>query len=191
MLNCMKLSFYLAKRAPDPAALTSLSELEPYYLAVERLFDRLQTICRPMALTPIELPLELLIEERRGVWNEWMGSHQRRLEMFPSKQPAIGAFDPNRLGQGLDALVMWRAEVGAPGEPARLRWRVEEQQFRLDWEEPSARGLDPAERAGERAESLALPLLARVIAAHGGRLDWNVLAGLHIGLRWPLAVPIT
>jgi hypothetical protein len=189
-LNGLKLSLYLAKRLSHPEALAQLKELESHYDSLERLFDRLQLICRPMAITPITLPLGLLIEERRGTWDEWMARRGRRLLVSSPGEAVIGEFDPNRLTQGLDALVAWRAGDGAPGEPARLRWRLQNQQFQLDWVERSAQGLDLDSAPGglDLSESLALPLLARVISAHGGHLDLTVRDGLRIGLRWPVAV---
>ncbi len=187
-LNCLKMSLYLAKRDSEPDVLATLNQLEPHYREVEQIFDRLHAICRPITLTPVTLDLALLIDQRRLAWDAWMAARQRPLVVCSPREPAVGQYDPNCLGQGLDALVSWRAAAGTPREPARLRWHVHEQHFRLEWEERSAGGFDtPAIEAGPSA-SLALPLLMRVVSAHGGRLDLSVRDELLIGLSWPLAL---
>jgi hypothetical protein len=190
-LNCLKLSLYLAKRESAPDALSLLRQLEPHYRAVEQIFEQLQTICRPMSLSPVKLDLALLIEQHWPSWNQWMGTNQRRLDLFPPEVPAVGEFDPQRLGQGLDALIAWRAEAGAPRAPARLRWRVQDQRFRIDWEEPTACGIESPTPVPATSSSLALPLLSRVVSAHGGHVDLSVRDDVRIGLSWPLALQRT
>ena len=39
-----------------------------------------------------------------------------------------------------------------------------------------------------RTRLLALPLLARVVAEHHGRLSWTASPAVEACLRWPLAV---
>jgi hypothetical protein len=190
-LNCLKLSLYLAQRQASPDTFAMLRELEPHYRAVEQVFERLQLICRPMALAPVKLDLALLIEQHQRSWKEWMGTNHRRLELCSPEVPAVGEFDPNRLGQGLDALIAWRAEAGDPNTPARLDWRTEAQQFRIDWREQTTGALESAERDPEASTSLALPLLSRVVTAHGGRVELRTSDELRIGLSWPLALPST
>ena len=186
VLNCMKLGFYLFKHGGDSRESEPLvRDLEPHYLDIERLFDQLQTICRPMALAVVELPIDYLIDEHRGRWEASLSGRGRHLELSPSPVPSVARFDPTRLGQALDAFVEWRAEAGPAGRPVQLRWKTEDDQLCLDWEEPDAPRLVPSTPVCGRCESLALPLMARVVAAHGGRLSLDLLDGFRVGLRWP------
>jgi len=190
-LNGMKLTFHLVKRGPPQSIPEGWGELEARYQELEQLVDRIQLICRPMALSPIRTSLGLLLEERRGSWAEALSRRDRRLEWVPPSEPAVGDFDPLRLGQGLDALVAWRSEVGEPGRPVQLRWTADDGHFQLVWEEPGVVGLEPSAGGADRFESLALPLMARVIAAHRGTLDVANRDGLRVSLRWPLDVRLS
>jgi hypothetical protein len=185
-LNCLKMSLYLAKLDAAPETRAALSRLEVHYREVEQLFDRLQLICRPMTVMPVKLDLALLIDQHRPVWDEWMVARHRRLEVRSPSEPAVGQYDPQCLGLGLDALVSWRAAVGTPSEPARIRWHLREEHLQIAWEERSADGFGSAASQAGHSASLALPLLMRVVSAHGGHLDVCVRDELRIGLSWPL-----
>jgi hypothetical protein len=186
LLNSLKLSLYLARRDQRAAVDDSWNVIEPRYRAVEQFYDRLQLICRPMALVPLRTSLASLLDDRYPSWAEWMAEHDRRLEWNPPEAPTIGEFDPIRLGEGLDAFVAWRAQAGAPGEPARLSWREEDQRFRLDWDESGAPHSRHGDACGECTGSFALPLLARVVSVHGGTIDVDFREGLHLRIQWPL-----
>jgi hypothetical protein len=98
---------------------------------------------------------------------------------------------------GLDALAGWRAEVGAPGLLACIGWGARGGSIEIQWSETTPDGpraaLDhPAvtERrdtaaCSRRVDVLALPLLGRIVAAHGGRLQCEPGPGFRIRLRWP------
>lgn len=187
-LNSLKLSLYLAKRDPSHATTAYWGELEERYRAVERLFDRLQAICRPMTLTPIKASLSLIMEERGPGWIEAMAARGRCLTLMPPTETDVGEFDPVRLPEGLGTFILWRAEVGETGQPAQLRWGTREDQFVIDWDEPTALGLAGPAEASDQTDPLALPFLVRVIAAHGGTLTLDNHDGLHLGATWPLAV---
>lgn len=185
-LNSLRLSLYLANRDSSAATIPAWSDLESHYRSVERMFDRLQTICRPMRLTPIRASLSLVIDQHWAEWVAAMGATGGLLERIAPAGPDVGDFDPIRLAEGLDAFVRWRAREGTPGQRAELRWVVSDGRFALLWSESGSSAGAACEDGLERADSLALPLLARVISAHGGTLDLSLRNGLHLGASWPV-----
>ena len=143
VLHTMKLSLFLARRGSPPAEVETWGELERDYLAVEHFFDRLQLVCRPMAVNPVRMPLSLLIEDRLEDWTNWLAARGQSLEVIAPDEPAIGDYDPARMAQGLDAFVAWRGDAGREGGSALLRWGADAGHFHLDWTEPDARGREP------------------------------------------------
>jgi hypothetical protein len=186
LLNSLRLSLYLANRDANASKLPQWPDLEGQYRSVEQLVDRLQAICRPMSLSLIRAPLSLVMRDREAAWTLAMSERDRSLQLVPPEGPDVGDFDPIRLADSLDAFVRWRAEVGEPAGQATLRWGVVDDWFELEWIEPTAETLQPAEVPSSGIDPLALPLLARVISAHGGTLSLQTCDGLHLGARWPL-----
>lgn len=183
VLNSLKLSLYLAKRAANPDLCARWHELEPYYHELEQFIEHLQFIIRPMELNCVCLPLCLLIEERAAKWSAAMKARGCGLELVPPPNRSNVKYDPSRLGQALDALVAWRADAERVSSTARLRWGVKQGSSELEWlEDSSGRADEPL----DRPESLALPLLGRVVSAHGGTLSVDGRDGLRVCLRWPV-----
>lgn len=187
-LNSLKLSLYLAKRDASHVASPLWGDLDQRYKEVELVFDRLQAICRPLTLTPIRASLSLVMEERGPLWIEAMAARNRTLILVPPKTPDVGDFDPVRLPECLSTFILWRAEVGEFGQPAQLGWGIYEDQFLVEWDEPSAVGIGGSGASSDRSDPLALPLLARVLSAHGGTMTLNSHDGLHLRVSWPLTV---
>jgi hypothetical protein len=190
LLNSVRLSLYLAQhqeeRVRDSA--WNWAELERMYREVEQVFDRLQTICRPMSLALVRMSLALLMEDRRKGWVELFAARGRVLELDRAGGSDVGDYDPQCLGMALDALIDWRAEAGPSGTRARLCWGGNRGRLHVEWfERGSSAGRSlPREYAGP--EPLALPLLGRVVAAHGGTLKQLGSAGRHLKLSWPQTV---
>ena len=188
-LNGLKMGFYLVKRGGGTDVPAPWADLEAQYLSLERLVERLQLICRPMPVTVVRLPLGLLLDERKSCWTEALAARDRRLEFVAPDDPAVGDFDPSRLGQALDAFAAWRARAGGSGV-VRVVWHTLDEHFHLQWEEPGAPeslALIPGSSA-DRTDPLALPLLAKVISAHSGTMEVATDNGLVVRLRWPLNV---
>src|SRR3954454_8447774 len=61
-LNSLKLCLYLAKRHSCETGLSGFGILEEHYSSLERSIDLIQTICRPMSISPSSLGLDLLID---------------------------------------------------------------------------------------------------------------------------------
>ncbi len=211
LLNSLKMSLYLTRRSEPGLACPRWANLEGRYARIETLYDRLQFICRPMKPSCVRLSLRLLFDERRRVWQEIYASSGRELRL---KGPSaigqdVGDFDPNLLGRALDALVEWRAEAVDTETDAQLSWDAEGDRLSIGWREyarldharacprsitlgePWASGCSVSEADAE--PSLALPTLARVMAAHGGTMslieprdDASTSWGLH--LSWPRTV---
>lgn len=194
VLNGLKMSLYLATREADPAAVEVWQMLDHRYHALERFFERLQQLWRASPLTRVNLPFDLLIEERRPGWVKVLGRRGLTLVSDPPERESVSGFDPSRLGQALDDLVAWRARVGAPGAELRVRWGVEGGRFRLEWDEPAdgdagRNGLPCAAPGCDREPSdlLAVPLLTRAVSLHGGRLDALETSPWRIAYSWPQA----
>jgi hypothetical protein len=180
-LNCLKLGLYLAQR-PDvgPAA---LDETTRYYREIELFVERIQAICRPMRLTRVAVPLGQVLAERRSAWADWLAPRGRVLQWSPPHQESPASLDPGLLAYGLDALVSWRAEAGRAGSAVRLAWRQVAGEVRLSWEEPAE---DPPAPSSDRAPSLALPLMARILAAHDGNLELREGDGFALEMTLPV-----
>jgi hypothetical protein len=191
ILNCLKISLYLARRTEaSPGGSEDLwAEVELRYRAVEEFFDRLQMLWRPLPQALVRISLSLLLEDRREGWVAQFAAHDHVLRMNAMGGDDVGDYDPNCLGVALDAFIAWRASLGDSDCDARLRWWTRERRFQLEWDEPRApgRGRRRAAAASSvyRTESLALPLLARVIAAHGGTMEFVEPSGRHLRLSWP------
>lgn len=191
LLNSLKMSLYLARHHEPRSSCGAWVEVERAYREVEYLYERLQMICRPMPLAYVRLPLSLLLEDRRKTWVGGFAARGRTLELVAPLEPGVGDYDPNYLGQALDAFVSWRGEAGAEGLSASLRWWIGEGKFHLEWVE-SDPGAEVCPRCGwGRPESLALPLLGRVVSAHGGEMELVKPAGRHVRLSWPQVVRLS
>jgi hypothetical protein len=194
-LNGIKMSFYLIKRevaGPMPAY---WSDLERTYQELEVYFDRLQMIYRPLSLTLVRSPLGQLIREHFASWSRSFSDRTRVFELAPPAEDLAGDFDPMYLGLGLDAFVAWRAKSVHSQAKTVLSWGVVDGYFDVRWEEglpgTSARGRGRDKGGGQgpssdgRIDSLAHPLLKRIVAAHGGFLETTDGPNFVVKLRWP------
>ncbi len=194
MLNSMKMGFYLTKRAATGPLPERWDELNRTYIEVERLFDLIQSIYRTMSLTLVRRPFGAIVEERRLCWVAAFDRHDLTLRIEPPDEEEAGEFDAMRLSAALDAFVSWRAESLAPGGEAVLSWTTTPGGFEVEWAESASAMFDGTPRRPTSAHeslasttrSLALPLLARVVAEHRGRLDWSPRPRVQASLRWPL-----
>src|SRR5262249_5849987 len=109
---------------------------------------------------------------------------------------SAGQFDPMYLAMGFDALVLWRASNLFAGQSARISWRAADGEFQVTWHEsgdPAPASIQPSVEvcAGSTSPcmahlALALPLLARIMTAHSGKLHWSREPQFHALLSWPL-----
>lgn len=188
-LNTLRLSLYLAGRNGPPTAAAPWRDQELRYREVEQAFERLHQICRPLSLAVVRLPIALLWDEATPHWADQCARAGITLETRAATTPIIGDFDPHHLRRGLDALIDWRIAVGSPDRTATFSWAAEAQHFWVEWAESGpATPLD--ECADDSLGSLALPFLARVLAAHGGTLHVETRNGYRVVLRWPLEIPV-
>ncbi len=184
-LNSLKIGLYLARRGAPAPQRRVWEELDQSYRGLEQLVERLQTLCRPLELSPISDDLGPWLEERRESWTSQLAAAGRGFEWAPPPAPAVGRFDPMRLIQGLDALVAWRASADGRGRSARLAWGSDATHLRLEWSEegPSVDG--PLEGRDGRSLSMVLPILAQLMTALGGSLAVSKRGGLVVRLAWP------
>jgi hypothetical protein len=207
ILHGLKLSLYLAGRKADPSEEGPWKEMEARYSTLETLIDRVQQISRPSPFQPVRLPLHLLFDDRRAVWDRELAASGRRLAFKPPAAPVVAVFDPCRLGRAFDDLVAWRARQGAPGSALTLSWFVNEDSICVEWSEcagsgqrdrqgrtgcPGSQSLPNAGRACEPDADgpdplslLALPLITRVASQHGGAVETDDRKGWRLGFRWP------
>jgi hypothetical protein len=194
-LNGIKMGLYLFKReagGPLPGCWTGLARL---YEEIERSFDRLQMIYRPLSLTVVRSTLGLLISERLPSWRTWFDSDGRALVVERPDDDGSGDFDPTYLSLGLDAFVAWRAAQTQSNWHARLSWRIADGHFEIVWNDvpwrcgaavvEHANGTTAGQGPSIGIDSLALPLLARIIEAHGGSVEARRDPAFRITLRWP------
>jgi hypothetical protein len=198
LLNGMKMSFYLAKRSSPGPLSERWGELDQTYCAVEQLFERLSSIYRTMPLTLLKLRFGSLVDERSRVWDAWFQQTGNTLTLEPPDREAIGELDAMRLIAAIDAFVAWRAESLPRGGRAFLKWATEGGCFQLAWREQthdlpqdeavSSHAPEARRPLSAATGSLSLPLLARVIAEHRGRLTWTREPHVEARIRWPLIV---
>jgi hypothetical protein len=198
-LSGIKLGLYLFKRQMDGPLPACLSELERTYQEIERLFDWLQLIYRPLSLAMVCSPLGRLLAERLPGWRSWAALSGVVLEVVPPADDVAGEFDPTHLAIALDALVAWRARAIHPLCQPRVSWRVHQAFFELSWREASSpsghdeRGFVASAAAELRPQSalgsLALPLLGRIISAHAGYLESTNEPAFSLTARWPQFQP--
>jgi hypothetical protein len=187
-INGIKLSLFLARRQEQGPAGTAWDDLESRYRAVEQLIEHVQWICRPLPLRPVRLSLCDLIAERAPCWTRTLEGRGRRLVLQPPGEASVGEFDPSRLSQGLNEFVAWRARAEPGGTAVLLRWGVDGGELTMEWDDPDSLTPDLAARCPGAPPPLALPILARVMTAHGGRLTLEPGRGLRVRCQWPAEV---
>lgn len=195
LLNSLRMGFYLAKRSGFQADSERWDEIDQTYREVEQFQSRLQTIYQAMPLTLVEGRFGALIDERRATWIEWFKRNGNELVLEAPEDEREGRFDPMFLGTALDGFVAWRAASLPRGGSATLRWAADDDGFEIDWSErtgeapatrPPAPSASPSGPLSTTTASLSLPLLARVVAEHGGKLSWSREHRVEARIRWPL-----
>jgi hypothetical protein len=194
-LNGIKMSLYLFKREAGGPMPQRWLELERTYQELERLFDRLQVIYRPLSLTLVRSPFGQLVSEKLHTWRSWFQLRGRTLDVAPPGDEGPSEFDPMYLGLALDAFVAWRGEAGNADFQTGLNWKSEDDSLEVTWKETRPAGFCPAtERQCDGAhgsrplgqiDSLALPLLARIVSAHGGSLETSSEPDFATRVRLP------
>ncbi len=196
MLNSMKMGFYLTKRAATGPMPERWEELSLTYTEVERLFDVIQAIYRTMSLTLVRQPFRAMVDERRETWRGLFERRGLTLTIEPPSRESAGEFDAMRLASALDGFIAWRASLLRPGGGAVLSWSTSGGRFQVTWKEASGSAAPPEPAIptpphaalSATTRSLSLPLLARVIVEHHGRLSWTPGADVEAYFWWPQAV---
>jgi hypothetical protein len=188
-LNSLKLSLYLAMRQSPTADAGHWSTIDGHYQDLERRVDRVQTLCRPLTLSRVTLGLDLLIDNRRAAWSRSMASAGRSLVFDPPVDRAVANFDVERMGQALDSLVEWRAGDPSSATEARLSWWVSGGGAHLAWEELQAASSRPTLPRSSEGATWTLPLLSRVVMAHGGDYRVEDDRGWRLEIWWPSVSP--
>jgi hypothetical protein len=189
-LNALKISLYVANQSLGPEFERSWQEIHDQYLVVEHFVDQFQTVFRPMSLNLMSVSLGRLIDENRDHWERLV--HNKGANLFWSRPKADpeGRFDPMRLTDALERFVSGRTEEMLAGTMVHVSWTAEGDRFRFSWDEKTpavsrthASGLLAD---GYRLGNLVLPMLARVMALHGGVA--SIRSGDEFGmeLRWPM-----
>jgi hypothetical protein len=194
-LNGIKMSLYLSKRQWSGPTPPRWLELEQKYQEIERLFDRLQMIYRPLSVTMVQSPLGQLVAERLPSWRSWFTPTGRNLDVESPGQELSGDFDPMHLGLGLDAFVAWRADKGSGSGNPRLSWRIDAGFFEIAWSEGHSQSIGTSQEhespptdetsPSSLIDCLALPLLGRIVSAHGGYQEITRDPAFGLKLRWP------
>jgi len=188
-LNALKISLYVANQSPDAEFARSWREVHEQYLGVEQFVDQFQTVFRPMSLNLMSVSLGRLLEENRETWERLVQGKGATLVLSRPKTDRVGTFDPMRLADALERFMHWRATEIVPGTVVHLSWATEGDLFRIAWEERAADGSTerpPGDKC--RVGIMALPMLARVMALHGGVLSVRPGDGCAVELRWPIIV---
>ena len=193
LLNGMKMGLYLARRSSPGPLSERWGELDQTYRSVEQLFERLSTIYRDMPLSLMKVPFGSLAVERSPVWRDWFEQAGNTLKLEPPDREAAVELDVMRLVSAIDGFVAWRAESMPRGGGASLVWSTDGGCIELVWREraPEVAAPDAPELRRPSSPvtgSLSLPLLARVVAEHRGRLSWTRAPHVEARVRWPLLV---
>jgi hypothetical protein len=193
-LSGIKLGLYFLRKDFQGTSCCRWNDLRRSYDEIEKMFDRLDRIYQSASLALVRSPLGQLFTERLRLWRSLYPDWAHTIRLDPPDSNPAGDFDPSHLGLGLDAFVMWRAESGHSREPC-LAWRTFGGHFEISWQEtPDDRLAIDAHRSsdsplgcqpGDCTGALALLLLARVAADHGGDLETRHHPSLSAQIRWP------
>ena len=185
-LNSLKLSLYLAKRQSPNRVTETWRDLESDYQALERQFERVQTICRPMCPSFVTIDLSLLFEDRRLNWSKILTDQGLELEFVRPQGRCLARFDVNQMGAALDAVIQWRAEQGSLATRTLLKWWDDSGRTHVEWVEAASivrREKTPSPPRPEVAWTL--PNLAQVVAEHGGTIKVDERNGWVLSFSWP------
>jgi hypothetical protein len=185
-LNSLKLGIYLAKKQCPPASVGTWEAIDRQYHELEASVEQVQFLCRTVSLSRVTIGIDLLIDDRIKGWARVMAARGKSIEVVPPATRALASFDVDGIGRALDSIVEWRAAARTASNLARLAWRVDDGWARLSWEEPN---LPPGEPAPEEPPSWTLPMLARIIQAHGGNYRITTNPEWKIELAWPSQPP--
>ena len=196
LLNGMKMGLYFVRRKAAGPLPSWWDDLERHYQGIEGLFDELQAVYRPISLALVCAPFGSLVHDRQQIWSDWLASRGGTLQTIPPHCESAGEFDPMHMSMALDSLMRLRAAAAPAGQNVQLTWRTCELGFQVTWREPAS-GAGSSRRAlaatGESTSRccadlprLALPLLARLMTAHQGTMEWGREPEFHVVLRWPL-----
>ena len=183
-LNVIKLGLHLAKQARDESQDKFWADMDGRYHSLEKFILDLQEICRPMRIMPMRLPLHAFWSDRERQWQTHLESLGRTFLLDPPSEPVHVDFDLIRFSNVFDSLIEGRAGPG----PIQIRWwEVSGAFVHVEWHEPEA--LLHARSTNDRPASLALPVLGRLLASHGGSLDIQVPGerGFLLAMSWPSA----
>jgi hypothetical protein len=181
-LNALQMGLYLARKEHESAGGGSWDELDAQYRDTERVIELFQTICRPMALTPLAIDLGLVLQEFTSRWSPRFAERGMSLDLEMVESDGPSHVDPCRLSCGLDAMAHWRIDRGRRGTRAQLRGWVGQGRSRVEWrEDVRAQACDDG--------SLPLAALSRIVSAHGGKMDHDNRDGCRVLLDWPHPSP--
>ncbi len=181
-LQTFSLAIYMARKV-GTLGVVNTAQVDAHYQHLERLIDQLQWICRPAEVHALELPLSLLMDERRPIWQELYAAKDCRIIVVDAVEDRPARFDPCRLGTAFDALAAWRLEELSPGSLVELSWRNVDGVIRWDWVE-FQEGQITTKGFGDDTGSLALGLLGRAVAEQGGTLTLAESPGFSVSLHW-------
>jgi len=191
-LNSLKMCLYLARKWGEPGL---WQDMERHYNDVEMVMDRFQLLWRPMILHRVTLPINLLIDDRKTTWSEALASTGRHLILVAPDSTIQCSFDPLRLAQAFDNLVVWRSEAGPPDSDLRLTWGSDHRRIFLRWDElrrpKHSPNLEPRSGQGSGLQTppassrFALPILTRIIDLHGGHMEESGLDPWRLCISWP------
>ena len=191
-LNALKISLYVANQSRAPEYGRSWAEIHEQYLEVEQFVDQFQTVFRPMSLSLLSVALGRMIDENRERWERLMQSKGVNLFWSRPKNDPIGTFDAMRLTDALDRFIHCRAEHLPTGTMVAVSWTTEGDRYRLSWEERPPAKSRPNPATPPDAEcptgNMALLVLVRVMALHGGIVSVRSGEGCGLELRWPITV---
>lgn len=183
-LNSLKLCLYLARRQDPAAARPRLEQLERTYARLERSIDLIQILCRPIQLVTTSLEFTVLLDDRLPGWRKQVAAADLELIGSGPAQMDASRFDPELLGNALDALVSWRTAVLQPGSKVELHWEDRPQSTYVRWREQGTEIILPPEAMDSHAY-WTLPMMKRVIAAHSGTVTQATEPAWQIELEWP------
>ena len=196
LLNGMRMGLYFVRRKAVRPLPSWWEDVERHYQGIEGLFDQLQAIYRPISLTLVRAPFGSLVQDRQQIWSDWLSRRGGRLETIPPQRDSAGEFDPMYMSMALDSLMRLRASAAPPGQNVQLSWGACKLGLEVTWRELAVdAGSSGRVLAGVDGSAcgcyvvppkLALPLLARVMTAHQGTMQWGQEPGFHVVLRWPL-----
>ncbi len=172
-LNSLKLSLYLTRKLSGVALESLWPRTELCYQSMERLVEQLQWLTGPLQPVLLETNLRDWLTAQTSTWSALLHASKIGVELTLPDPEVTLKVDTFLVEKGMNMLVRSWGMFGPAGGTIRVSVKQNCQVVTLVL---NCEGADPKDwfrRSKEQAETLELPILARILEVHGGHLGFR------------------